>query len=195
MRKYLRLAALSFVVGLLPAVTRADILEFRALQGITVDQEIPTHAPTGQGTGFSLYNTETLILFTAFTWDGLSDITVAHVHCCSGPAANGPVAVNLAIIDFPSGTDEIFTDLSLAASYGAGFLAGFGGDVDLAREAVLEGMSGGLAYYNFHTVDFPSGDIRGNITQVPEPSSLGLLGLALCAAGLLRRRGAGASKA
>ena len=39
------------------------------------------------------------------------------------------------------------------ASYGGVFLGLFGGDVDLARAAVIDGLVDGLAYFNIHTAN------------------------------------------
>jgi hypothetical protein len=53
----------------------------------------------------------------------------------------------------------------------------------------LANILGGRSYINFHTVDFAGGEIRGNITVIPEPAT-GVI--AACCAGLalfaVRRR-------
>jgi hypothetical protein len=56
----------------------------------------------------------------------------------------------------------------------------------------ITALETGNTYINIHTVDFPGGEIRGQITVVPEPGSLGLLGLGLLGvAGLALRARAG----
>jgi hypothetical protein len=66
----------------------------------------------------------------------------------------------------------------------AGFVTGvtsgsFSTTFSNVSDANLAGIEAGLAYINIHTVQFPGGEIRGQIVAVPEPSSLALLGLGL----------------
>jgi hypothetical protein len=84
----------------------------------------------------------------------LGDETGAHFH---GPA---PVGLNAGVqIPLPLGSPKI----------GNAILS------DLQEADVLAG----LWYVNIHTVNFPGGEIRGQV--VPEPSSLALLALGLLA--------------
>jgi hypothetical protein len=68
-------------------------------------------------------------------------------------------------------------DLTDMASYTASFLNLFGGDVAAAEAGLIESMDEGRAYVNIHTDFAPGGEIRGFLQQVPEPSSLALLGI------------------
>ena len=78
-------------------------------------------------------------------------------------------------------------DLDDAAIYGAAFLTQFGGDVNLAREAVIDGLIEGFTYFNIHTALHQTGEIRGDIVRVV-PAPAALLVVALGAGMALARR-------
>lgn len=170
---------------------QAEILHFVALDGLTGPQESPPVDSPATGTGVALFDTDTLMLTVHLTWENLVAPAVAsHIHVLTPPDLTGPVAVDFVPVGFPSDQTGEFHhtfDLDNAASYGGAFLASFGGDVDAARAAVIAGLIEGRAYFNIHSTQFPAGEIRGNITLIPEPTTLALLGLGAVAA-LIRRR-------
>ena len=43
----------------------------------------------------------------------------------------------------------------------------------------MSAIEAGQTYFNIHTVNFPMGEIRGQITVIPEPAALTLLALGL----------------
>lgn len=174
------------------AGANATVLKFDAPLGLTGAQEVPPRATPASGTGLAFYDDVALTLEVFLDWeDLLAPAAAAHIHCCSGPGVNSSVAIDFVPAGFPAvvtGSFDHAFDLTAATSFGGGFLASFGGDVDAARDAVVAGLTGKLAYFNIHTSVFPGGEIRGDIAPVvPEPATLALVGLGL-ALGFCRRR-------
>jgi hypothetical protein len=65
-----------------------------------------------------------------------------------------------------------------SSSYNPAFITSSGGTVSDALNALIFALEDGKAYLNIHTTAFPSGEIRGFLTPVPEPGTLVLAGLA-----------------
>lgn len=179
------LAGVLMVAGTVSAAT----LYTATLDG---SQEVPPTGVTATGTGMAMLDDTETMLTVNLTWVGLTGVPgAAHIHCCPGPGANATVAIDFVPAGFPSmpGVFNGTFDLTQAVSYGGGFLGSFGGDVDAARMALIMGLNSNQAYFNIHTAAFPSGEIRGDITQVvPEPSAMFLMGAGLASVLLLRRR-------
>jgi hypothetical protein len=83
-----------------------------------------------------------------------------------------------------SGTYDHIFDMTLASSFNPAFVTANGGTVASAFAVLLAGLNADEAYLNIHTTQFPSGEIRGDLTLTPLPGALplaaagfGLLGL------------------
>jgi hypothetical protein len=90
---------------------------------------------------------------------------------------------------FPSATSGTYMnsfDLTLASSYTAAFVTANGGTAASAEAAFIAGLNSFQTYANIHNATFPGGEIRGQLAQVPEPATIGLLVLGLTA--MLSRR-------
>ncbi|CAN5711641.1 CHRD domain-containing protein [soil metagenome] len=145
---------------------------------LTGSGENPANASTA--TGFATYSLTGDILTLNLTFSGLSaPATGAHIHCCVGLGANAPIFVPFAA--FPNTTSGTYTNtfnLSTFAFTGGG-----------TEAALIAALNTGTAYTNIHDSVFPGGEIRGQITAVPEPGTLMLLGTGVAGlAGAMRRR-------
>jgi hypothetical protein len=135
-------------------------------------------ARTGSGS-FSLFLSATNTLTISGTFSGLSgNSTLAHIHGPSGPF---PATAGV-IYDFtPSGLNLATLGGTSGGINGTFPLIpkGSGGSYTVAQQ--IDDLNNGLWYLNVHSTTFGGGEIRGVITQVPEPSTLGLAGLGVAA--------------
>ena len=174
---------------------------------------VPTTAggqprPASFGTAsFFIDSAATFMTFTATifnidvtgtqTADANDNLVAAHIHAgpLVTPTTNGPVVWGFFGTPFNDDAPNNFTMTPFASGVGGTF----SGKWDLAEgnnttlTAQLPNILAGRSYINFHTTQFPGGEIRGNIAvAVPEPETYALMlgGLAIVA-GVARRRARG----
>jgi hypothetical protein len=185
-KRLLMLAALVFSCA---SATAAPILYNAVLSGAA---ENPPNASPATGSVTVGYDPVAHTLSVHADFSGLLGPTAAaHIHCCTPPTGNAGVATTTPTFPgFPTGVlagiYDIILDLTLASSFSAGFLNSNGGTPGGAELALANGLAVGEAYFNIHTSAVPGGEIRGNLSAVPEPGTLALL--ALGGLGLLARR-------
>jgi hypothetical protein len=168
---------------------------------LTNAQETPPTVPTtaagaprpasfGNAT-FLINATHTSMTFTATvfnidftgtqTADTFDNLTNAHIHAAAPPGT--ATGVVWGFIGNP------FNDNNPNDVVVTPFATGVGGTVsgkwdapegnNTTFAAQLNNILAGLAYINFHTTQFGSGEIRGQIVAVPEPETTALLAIGL----------------
>lgn len=151
---------------------------------------------TGSGMVEVIYDSLAHTLKIDSSFSGLSGTTtVAHIHCCVATAGSGTAGVAVTpgtLPGFPvgvtSGSYSTTLDLTQSATFTGGFLGGSGGTTAGAEARLFNGMMDGLAYFNVHSSSFGSGEIRGFLAPIPEPSTYALMALGLVAVGAAARR-------
>lgn len=122
-------------------------------------------------------------------FNGLSSpITGAGIHAATASPGSGIAGLAILLPGFPTGGtsgvyDQTFT-IAVASSYDPAFVAASGGTASDALNALVAGLEDGKAYLNIYTAAFPDGEIRGFMTEVPEPASVSIILAGLLVAGI-----------
>jgi hypothetical protein len=155
--------------------------------------EVPAVNSPGTGTATVTYDDVLNTLRVQAVFSGLTgNTTAAHLHGPAAPGTNaGVMTTTPSFVGFPQGVtsgsmDQTY-DLTLASTYRAGFITGQGSLAN-ARTVLLNSLANGQVYFNIHTTTFGGGELRANLTLVPEPSTFGLGALTLAALAFARKR-------
>jgi hypothetical protein len=154
---------LAAVLTLLAALTAARAQSYT----VTLDAaQAGGGGRTGSGSG-TLTVHDGLLLDYGITFSGLSGtVNNQHIHGPALPGVNAGV-----LVPFAAPVGNLLS----------------GANVSITQTA-LDHMNNGLAYVNIHTTTFSGGEIRGQITLVPEPTTATLLGLGVAGLVVARRR-------
>ena len=159
--------------------------------------------PTSSGTAtFTLNDAMTSMSFTAtisnidFTGSQTADVNdnliAAHIHAGAAvtPTTNGGVVWGFfgSPLNDNNPNDVVITPLAggVGGTISGKWDAPEGNNTTLAAQLsnILEGRS----YINFHTTQFAGGEIRGNISPIPEPETYALMLAGLGAMSLVARK-------
>lgn len=172
------LAGAAFLAAVSPV--KAD---FIATAALTPGADNATNS-NGSGNITLDYNSTADLFTYTLSWADLTgDATAAHIHF-GAVGVSGPIIVPFFTTPLP-GTDSISGTLTNADVTGA---AGITTILEVASA-----IADGNAYVNVHTVEYPAGELRGQLAIAPEPATAGLLiaslgaGLFLAAARSRRR--------
>lgn len=162
--RLLRAVALAAVVFLLTTPVKADPIIFVA--SLNSSQEVSATPVNSPATGFAtLTLNDNGSATISLSFSGLTSTQIgAHIHG-GAVGVNGPI-----LFPLPLGN---FTNFSLG----------------VLTQTQIDRLRAGLWYVNVHTTNFPGGEIRGQLSEIPEPATLLLLGTGLLSAvGLSRRK-------
>jgi hypothetical protein len=140
------------------------------IANIDVAQEVPTGGGRS-GSGVLNLSLSGTTMTVNGSFSGLSaNSSLAHIH---GPAA---VGVSTSPI-YNFGTLGLITLGGTSGTMSGSFNIAPIGAYTVAQQ--LADLNNSLWYFNIHSTTFGGGEIRGQITAVPEPSTLGMVGLGL----------------
>jgi hypothetical protein len=135
------IAGALLATGLLTGAAHAEMMKFHAT--LNAATEVPPKKSEGTGTLDATLDTTTKALTYTITYSGLTGpATMAHFHGPALPGANAGV-----VVPFKS------------AASGAS-------DTVTLTDAQIADLETGKWYTNVHTAANPSGEIRGQVTEV-----------------------------
>ncbi len=138
------------LLSVLSLTARAQVVEFRAT--IAGSQEVPANTSPATGTAIMLYDVVANTFDIFITINGLTNtISASHIHEAAVGAA-GPVVTNF-------GAEAVYTRSGTTVTAAFRGLTHGGNKLTLLQNG---------AYVNFHSAQFPGGEVRGQLIARPK---------------------------
>jgi hypothetical protein len=190
----LLVTALATATALMLSVPATYAIPMTFVGNLAGVNEVPPVASPGTGLATVVLDPTAQTIQINVMFSGLtSNDAAAHIHCCAPLGTNVGVATTVpAFPGFPLGVtsgsySSVVFDLTQPTIYNPAFVTLQGGLIP-AEAALIAGIVNGLTYLNIHTVNFPGGEIRGQLFPTPEPSTVLLLGSGIAGLLLWRKR-------
>ncbi|MGV7209803.1 CHRD domain-containing protein [Oxalobacteraceae bacterium A2-2] len=159
------------VAGMTAAAASQAALYMTIMNGPT---QSPMNNSPATGSVVLIYEPGTHMLTINSAFAGLlANSTGGHIHCCTPVSGGGDAAIAIDSPNLPGfpvgsrfGPYTRTLNTSIPATWDPAFLAAHGGTTAGAEAALLAGLSGGKAYFDVHSVNYPNGEIRGYLKGV-----------------------------
>jgi hypothetical protein len=125
--------------------------------------EVPPNSSSREAAGSFTLNSTTLTYEIGISGAGGPISTNVTINGPANAGVNAPVIFDLGAPVFR------FPNPPIGAEYGVG------GEIHNLTSPQINDLISGLWYVNTYSPTFPDGEVRGQITLVPEPSAIGLL--------------------
>lgn len=123
---------------------------------LTGDQEVHDVDTKARGVGIFRFNNDNTAVSFKVNVAQLENVLFAHIHLAPR-GVNGPVVVTLKADRIDGRVNGVYAQGNITQNDLQGLLEG--GDIYILRAA----FRAGYAYVNVHTVDFPAGELRGQL--------------------------------
>ncbi|MFT3870389.1 MAG: CHRD domain-containing protein [Nibricoccus sp.] len=183
---FLKGAALAFSLSCVSTVAQANSIHFQAV--LSGAAEAPPNASPGTGWADVYFDDVAQTMQVVVSFSGLlAGTTASHIHAATAAPNTGTAGVATqtpTFTGFPTGVtsgtyDHIF-DLTQTSTFNGSYVTANGGTAAGASAALEAALLGDRAYLNIHSGQFPGGEIRGFLHNVPDTTStLFLLSAAL----------------